>query len=76
MAVTLATSPQNAACDAVVDLVDGGAGANGHLRIYDGARPASANDPTSGQTLLVELDLGNPAFGIATSGVATLQGTP
>lgn len=76
MAVTLATTPRNAACDAVVDLADAGGGTNAHLRIYDGTRPSSANDAVSTQTLLVELDLNNPAFGSASSGVATLQATP
>lgn len=68
MAIRLATAAQNAAADAVVDLVDGGAGA-GTLKIYTGAVGASANvDP--GGTLLATVAFADPAFGAASSGVA------
>ncbi len=40
MAVTLETSARNAACDAIVDLVDAGAGA-GTLSLKPAAAPAS-----------------------------------
>ena len=65
----LATAARNAAADAVVDLIDGGAGA-GTVKIYTGSQPASANDAESG-TLLATIDLADPAFGAAASGVAT-----
>lgn len=65
----LATAARNAAADAVVDLIDGGAGA-GTVKIYTGAQPASANDAESG-TLLATITLADPAFGAAASGVAT-----
>ena len=56
----------NAAANAAVALADGGS-----LRIYNGSQPATAATAVSGQTLLAELTLGNPAFGSASSGVAT-----
>ncbi len=57
MSVTLSTDAKNAACDAVVDLVD--AGTAGHLKILD----ASDN-------VLVDVTLPKPAFGSASGGVA------
>lgn len=60
MAVTLTTSARNAACDAVVDLADAGAGA-AHLKIYT----------TGLGTLLANLTMSDPAFGAAAAGVAT-----
>ena len=74
MTIEINTAARNAACDAVVDLVDGGAGA-GVLRIYSGSRPASPATAPSG-TLLAEFTLSDPAFGAAASGVATLDVTP
>jgi hypothetical protein len=65
----LATAARNAAADAVVDLIDGGAGA-GTVKIYTGSQPASANDAESG-TLLATITLADPAFGAAATGVAT-----
>ena len=56
----------NAACDAVVDLLDGG-----YLRIYDGSQPATVDTAITTQTLLAELAFGTPAFGSAANGVAT-----
>lgn len=56
----------NAAADAAVALANGGS-----LRIYSGSQPATAATAISGQTLLAELALGNPAFGSASNGVAT-----
>jgi len=53
-----------AACDAVVDLLDGGAGA-GKLQIYDGAQPAGPDTAVTTQTKLAELTLTDPAFGAA-----------
>lgn len=61
---TLSTVARNAACDAVVDLVDGGTtNAQGTLEILD-----------SGDVSLVEFDLSNPSFGDAATGVATMAG--
>lgn len=69
MPLRIPTASQNAACDAVVDRADAGAGP-GEIRIYSGAQPASANDAASG-TLLATVTLADPAFGAAASGVAT-----
>lgn len=64
MATTLSTSARNAACDAVVDLIDAGAGA-GKLKLK------ASND-----TLLCTITLNDPAFGAAATGVATLDVDP
>ena len=60
MAVTLTTAARNAACNAIVDLVDAGAGA-GTLVFY------LANASTEVATLTFS----DPAFGNAATGVAT-----
>lgn len=61
MAVTHSTAAQNAATNAVVDLLDAGSGdANGDLVFR-----------TSGDTEVATLALSNPAYGAASSGVAT-----
>lgn len=61
MVTTISTAARNAACDAIVDLVDGGTtDANGDLVIQ-----------TSGDVEVATLALSNPAFGAAASGVAT-----
>jgi len=67
--VGLSTAARNAAADAVVDLVDAGAGA-GVIEIRTGAAPSSANDADTG-TLLATLTFSDPAFGAASSGQAT-----
>lgn len=59
MAITLATAARNAACDAIVDLVDGGTGA-GNLVIR-----------TSGDVEVATLAMSATAFGAASSGTAT-----
>lgn len=58
MAVTHGTPTRNAAADAVVDRVDGGAGA-GELRLL-----------TAGAAEVATLTFSDPAFGNAASGVA------
>lgn len=61
MGVTLTTSARNAACDAIVDLIDvGTTDANGDLVIE-----------TSGAVQVALLAFSNPAFGSAATGVAT-----
>lgn len=61
MGITLTTAARNAMADALVDLVDAGSSdANGDLEIM-----------TSGDSELATLELSNPAFGAASSGVAT-----
>lgn len=66
----LTNAAASAAADAVVDLVDAGAGA-GKIRIYSGTPPATADTALSGNTLLAELAMSDPAFGAASNGVAT-----
>jgi len=55
------------ALDAIVDAVDAGAGA-GVLRIYAGTIPGTGlvDDALSGNTVLAEITLNDPAFGAAT----------
>jgi hypothetical protein len=69
------TAAQNAACDAIVDLLDGGSAA-GTVKVYSGTQPADANTALSGNTLLVTFTLDSTAFGDASSGVATAASTP
>lgn len=70
MALTLATTARTAMADALVDLLDAGAGA-GKIEIRSGTRPANPNTTATG-TLLATVTLIDPAFGAASSGVATL----
>lgn len=61
MTTTLTTAARNAACDAIVDLVDAGStDANGDLVIQ-----------TSGDVEVATLAMSNPAFGAAATGIAT-----
>lgn len=60
---------RTAACDAIVDLVDGGAGA-GYLEVRTGSAPATPATADSG-TLLATCTMSDPAFGAASTGVAT-----
>lgn len=64
--VRLSDACANAAVNAIVDLLN-----SGKILIYDGTRPATADDAVSTQTLLAQLTFGNPAFGDAADGVAT-----
>lgn len=52
-----------AACDAIVDRVDVGAG-TATVKIYPGTQPADP-DTATGETELATLNLPNPAFGAA-----------
>jgi len=65
----LSTSSRNAACDAIVDLIDGGTGA-GTLKHYTGSQPTNVSDASSG-TLLGTNTFSSTAFGSASTGVAT-----
>lgn len=69
MALRLANNVRSAACDAIVDLIDAGAGA-GTIQIRTGAQPTNVADAASG-TLLGTLTFSDPAFGAASNGVAT-----
>lgn len=75
MTIKISTAARNAACDAIVDLLDAGA-SFGKIRIYDGTQPAGPGTAISSQVLLAEFTLEDPAFGSASTGVATLDATP
>lgn len=64
MAITIQTAARNAACDAIVDLVDGGAGA-GTIELK------SAASTVAGTSEVATLTFSDPAFGAASVGVAT-----
>lgn len=73
MASYYPTASRNAACDAVVNLLDGGT-----LVGYDGTRPADADTALSGNNVLVTITLPSPATdaaGTTSAGVATKSGT-
>lgn len=57
----ISTAARNAMCDALVDLVDVGAGSNGTIEIHTSAFG----------TLLAVLDFSATAFGASAAGVAT-----
>lgn len=67
--VKISVSARNAAADAIVDLIDGGAGA-GTCGIRTGAPPSTPATADSG-TLLGTCTFSDPAFGAASSGTAT-----
>jgi hypothetical protein len=67
--VKISNLARSAAADAVVDLIDAGASA-GTLLIRTGSAPTNTTDADSG-TLLATLTFSDPAFGAASSGVAT-----
>lgn len=69
MATRISTAARNAAADAIVDLLDAGAGA-GYVEIRTGSQPATPGDAATG-TLLATLTCSDPAFGAASSGTAT-----
>jgi len=64
--VRLQNASQQAAMDAVVDLIDAGSGA-GTIQIRSGTQPADPNDAATG-TLLATLTYADPAFGATTTG--------
>lgn len=68
MTFRLSTAARNAACDAIVDLLDvGGAGT---IRIRTGSQPTNVGDADSG-TLLGTLTFSATAFGSSSTGTAT-----
>lgn len=69
MALRLSTDTRNKAADAIVDDLDAGAGA-GTIAIRTGAQPTNVGDADTG-TLLGTLTFSDPAFGAASTGVAT-----
>lgn len=69
MATRISDAARSAMADAIVDLIDGGAGA-GYVEIRTGTQPATVATAASG-TLLGTLTCSDPAFGSASAGVAT-----
>jgi hypothetical protein len=69
MTFKIGTTARNAACNGIVDLVDGGAAA-GYIEFRTGAPPTNPGDADSG-TLLATCTMSDPAFGAADTGVAT-----
>lgn len=67
MGITLSTGARNAACNAIVDLLDVGSGAAGDFRFLDGASPIVIIDCQA---------KGSGAFGAASNGAAALAATP
>lgn len=65
----ISTAARNAACNALVDLIDGGTGA-GRLEIRVGSPPTNVGDASSG-TLLGTLTFSATAFGNSSTGTAT-----
>lgn len=74
MALRIATTARNAACDAIVDLLDAGSGA-GTIDVRVGTQPTTPQDTATG-TLLATFTLNDPAFGAAATGAATLDVDP
>lgn len=66
MAITLSAAAASVAADALCALLNGG-----NVRLYDGARPATADTAITTQVLLASPTFANPAFAAAVSGVAT-----
>ncbi len=75
MTFRLADTARNAACNAIVDLIDDGA-SFGVIRIYQGTQPANPQTSAAGSTLLVEIAFKDPAFGSAASGQAAMDASP
>ena len=69
MALGYTTGLDNASLDAITTLIDAGVGA-GHIKIYSGPRPASANDVATG-ILLYDFVMSDPAFPAASGGSMT-----
>ena len=67
--VKISAAARNAACNAVVDLIDGGT-PPGTMAFRTGAPPTNPSDESSGD-LLGTLIFTNPAFGDSAVGVAT-----
>lgn len=73
MTFILATTARDAACDAIVDLLDIGSGTEAIINIHVGSQPANPQTALSG-ALLATLPMtvkGTGAFGDSSAGVAT-----
>jgi hypothetical protein len=70
MTVRLNTAARNAACNAIVDLLDFGP-ANGVMKVYSGSPPAEVGGALTTQVKLADLPFSTPAFGNSSVGTAT-----
>lgn len=70
----LPNASRSAAADALVALINGGAGP-GTVQVRTGSQPADPNGAATG-TVLATFTLSDPAFGAAVNGVATCDITP
>jgi hypothetical protein len=70
MSLSFTNAARNAMVDALVDLLDAGAGA-GTVQIRSGSRPSLPSDAATG-TLLQTTTLADPAFGASASGTSAL----
>lgn len=66
----ISNAARSAMCDALVDLIDGGAGA-GTIKWYTASQPAGPDTAIGAQVLLGTNTFSDPAFGGASNGVAT-----
>lgn len=67
----------NSATDGATGEADVGAQPNGQLQLWTGTPPANVtDDPSVTETLLAVFDFQNPAFGVATDGIADANGLP
>lgn len=64
LATRISNAAAIAACNAIVDLIDAGAGP-GLVRIYNGTQATDPDTAIGAQTLLAELTCSDPAFGNA-----------
>lgn len=74
MTIRLPLATRNSEANALSAAIDGGSGA-GVINIRTGTQPASADSAATG-TLLASFTLNDPSFGLAASGIATLDVTP
>jgi hypothetical protein len=72
MAAKLTSSTASAMANAITTAI----GTSGKCKIYSGTEPATADTALSGNTLLADFTLSSTAFGSASNGVITLNGTP
>lgn len=68
MAISIANASAIAGLNAIADLCDAGAGA-ALLNIYSGTVPTDADTALSGNTLLAQLTMSDPAFGAAVDNI-------